>query len=122
MKRVLFILLVFTLMSFTEEKTHKASYYGGHHHGRVTASGEIFDKNLLTCASTKEYKFGDILEVTNVKNGKSVIVKVNDRGAFAKYGRTLDLSEEAFRRIAPLKQGVVRVTIKKIEKDLYVPK
>lgn len=123
MKKLMLIFVALTLMSFSNgDRTHKASYYGGKHHGRVTASGEVFDKTLLTCASTKEYKFGDILEVTNVKNGKSVIVKVNDRGAFAKYGRTLDLSEESFRRIAPLKQGIVRVTIKKIEKDLYVPK
>lgn len=122
MKRLMLILLALTIMSFGEiEKVHKASYYGGKHHGRVTASGEVFDKNILTCASTKEFKFGDVLEVTNVDNGKSVIVKVNDRGAFAKYGRTLDLSEEAFRRIAPLRQGIVKVKIKKVEKDLYKP-
>lgn len=113
MKKLLILVMISTLMSF-DKMIHKASYYGDYHHGKKTANGEIFDKNKLTCAATKRYDIGDILEVTNVDNGKTVVVRVNDRGAFAKYGRTLDLSEAAFKQIAPLKQGVVKVKIKKL--------
>ena len=115
MRKLLLVLSIPVLLSFGNI-THKASYYGDKFHGRKTANGEIFDKNKMTCAATKEYKFGDYLEVTNVENGKTVTVRVNDRGGFAKYGRTLDLSEGAFKKIAPLKQGIVKVKIKKVVK------
>lgn len=85
-----------------------ATFYGGVFHGRTTASGEKFDKNKFTCASN-HYKIGTILEVTNVLNGKSVVVKVNDTGGFK--GKKIDLSEGAFKKIANLKQGVIRVKV-----------
>ena len=87
-----------------------ATFYGGIFHGRLTASGEKFDKNKFTCASNY-YKIGTMLEVTNIANGKSVVVKVNDRGGFK--GMKLDLSEGAFKRIANLKQGVIKVKVEK---------
>ena len=87
-----------------------ATFYGGVFHGRLTASGERFDKNKFTCASNY-YKIGTILEVTNIANGKSVVVKVNDRGGFK--GMKLDLSEGAFKRIANLKKGVLKVKVEK---------
>lgn len=87
-----------------------ATFYGGVFHGRLTASGERFDKNKFTCASNY-YKIGTMLEVTNISNGKSVVVKVNDRGGFK--GMKLDLSEGAFKRIANLKQGVLKVKVEK---------
>lgn len=92
------------------KSVHNASYYGGFFHGRKTASGEIFNKHALTAASNS-HKMGTKLKVTNVKTGKSVVVKVNDTGGFAKYNRTLDLSQAAFQQIAPLSQGVAKVTI-----------
>lgn len=87
-----------------------ATFYGGIFHGRLTASGERFDKNKFTCASNY-YKIGTMLEVTNISNGKSVVVKVNDRGGFK--GMKIDLSEGAFKRIANLKQGVLKVKVEK---------
>ena len=87
-----------------------ATFYGGVFHGRTTASGEKFDKNKMTCASN-HYKMGTLLEVTNVLNGKSVVVKVNDTGGFK--GKKIDLSESAFKKIADLKQGVIRVRVEK---------
>ena len=87
-----------------------ATFYGGVFHGRLTASGERFDKNKFTCASNY-YKIGTMLEVTNIANGKSVVVKVNDRGGFK--GMKIDLSEGAFKRIANLKQGVLKVRVEK---------
>ena len=100
--------------------TYRVSWYGGHHHGRRTASGELFDKNNLTAASPLDrqgkpvYRLNSQLEVTNSNNGKSVVVRVNDTGGFAKHGRQLDLSEGAFRKIASVNQGVIKVFIKKL--------
>lgn len=87
-----------------------ATFYGGLFHGRTTYSGEKFDKNALTCASN-HYKMGTMLEVTNITNGKSVVVKVNDRGGFK--GNKIDLSEGAFKKIGNLKQGVLKVRIER---------
>jgi rare lipoprotein A len=94
--------------------SHKVSFYSDPFHGRKTANGEVFDKNKLTCAALSSYKFKDKLRVTNLKNNKSVVVVVNDRGKFAKYGRTLDLSEAAFKKIGNLKKGVLTVKIERL--------
>lgn len=110
--------LSFTTINEPTDEIHKVSWYGGIFHGRKTASGEIYDKWGYTCAATKRYKLGTYLKVTNIKNNKSVIVKVNDRGAFAKYGRTLDLSRAAFDSIGNLDTGVLKVKIKKVDKKL----
>lgn len=65
----------------------------------------------MTCASNT-HKMGTKLKVTNRDTGKSVSCKVNDKGGFSKYGRTLDLSRAAFAKIADLKHGLVKVDIK----------
>lgn len=93
--------------------THYTTWYGGKFHGRLTASGERFNQNALTCASNK-YKFGTQLIVTNQANGKSVTCRVNDRGGFGKYGVSLDLSKAAFAKIAPLSVGKIKVTLLKV--------
>ncbi|XTB52167.1 septal ring lytic transglycosylase RlpA family protein [Fusobacterium nucleatum] len=74
--------------------TGVASYYHNKFNGRKTASGEVFSNNKLTAAH-RTYPFGTYLKVTNVANGKSVVVKVNDRGPFTKE-KELDLSRKAF--------------------------
>ena len=91
-----------------------ASWYGKPFHGRLTASGERYDMNKLTCSSNT-HKMGTKLKVTNKDNGLSVTCKVNDTGGFKKYGRTLDLSRGAFAKIADIKQGLVKVKIKVIK-------
>jgi len=91
----------------------KSSFYGGKHHGKKMANGKIFDKNAMTTAHLT-LPFGSKIKVTNKANGKSVIVTVTDRGGFKKYGRVLDLSEGAFKKIASLKSGVINVTIEKV--------
>lgn len=78
----------------TMATTGVASYYHNKFNGRKTASGEVFSNNKLTAAH-RTYPFGTYLKVTNVANGKSVVVKVNDRGPFTK-GKELDLSRKAF--------------------------
>lgn len=91
----------------------KATFYGSSTDGSKTSSGEIFDSNLLTAAH-KTLPFGTIVEVTNLENGKSVQVKINDRGPYGP-GRVLDLSKSAFSAIGWLGTGVLNIQYKIIE-------
>lgn len=108
------LILIQPAASHAKSTVHSASWYGGYFHGRRTASGETYNKYAMTAASNS-HKLGTKLKVTNIKNGKSVIVKVNDTGNFSRLGRTLDLSQGAFAKIAPLDQGLVNVTIQVIK-------
>lgn len=87
----------------------KASYYGSKFHGRLTASGEVFDQNEMTCAH-RTLPFGTMLKVKNLTNGKEVIVEVNDRGPFCE-GRIVDLSRAAAEKIGMINKGVVKVEV-----------
>ena len=87
----------------------QASYYAGTYQGRKTASGEVYDKNKLTAAH-KTLPFQTKVEVKNLKNGKSVIVKINDRLPNTSK-REIDLSEAAAKQIDMLRDGVVNVQI-----------
>ena len=82
------------------------SHYGYSLHGSKTATGGRFDQWAMTAAH-KTLPFGTMVKVTNIKNNKSVVVKITDRGPYIK-GRTLDLSRGAFRKIATEKQGVLK--------------
>lgn len=82
----------------TKPKVVKASWYGKPFHNRITASGERYNMYALTAAHNR-LPFGTIVRVTNVKNGKSVKVRINDTGGFHKYGRSIDLSKAANERI-----------------------
>jgi len=84
-----------------------ASYYHDRFHGRKTASGQRYNRNCFTAAH-KTLPLGTKLEVTNTRNGRSVVVKVNDRGPFVK-GRVLDLSREAASELGMLNRGVARI-------------
>ena len=86
-----------------------ASWYGPYWHGKTTSSGEKFNKNELTAAH-KTLPFNTRVKVTNLKNNKSVIVRVNDRGPFKK-GRIIDLSEKAADKIDAKKQGIAYVKV-----------
>lgn len=103
-----------TLLLTVNASAQVATYYGGSFHGRKTASGERFNQYAMTCASNT-HAFGTQLKVTNVKNGKSVICRVNDRGGFGKRGVALDLSKGAFAKIAPLSQGRIKVRIERVD-------
>ena len=81
--------------------------------GVWTASGEMFNENSLTAAMWK-VRFGTRVRVTNLQNGKSVIVRINDRGPakrLVKKGRIIDLSKGAFMAIASLKSGIIQVRV-----------
>jgi len=86
----------------------KAAYYGKKFQGRRTASGEPFDMNKLTAASN-DYPFGTKLKVTNVANGKSVEVRVNDR--LSGGDRIVDLSYAAAQQIGMVKAGLAEVKV-----------
>lgn len=91
----------------------EASYYGRECHGGPTASGETFDMHKLTAAHPK-LPFGTRVRVTNLANGASVVVRINDRGPFTK-GRIIDLSYEAAKRIKMIDAGVARVEVVVVE-------
>lgn len=124
MKRlVLLLLLILIGCSNTDKltkeysKNHElqgiASWYGRDYHGKLTASGEKYSVYKLTAAH-KTLKFGTIVKVTNMENGKSVKVKINDRGPFVK-GRVIDLSPRAFKKIADKDEGLINIKIEIID-------
>jgi len=89
-----------------------ASWYGKDFHGKPTSSGEIYDMYQLTCAHTT-LPLGTMVMVTNVENGKSVELKVNDRGPFVK-DRIIDLSYAAAQMIGMYEKGVAYVKVEVI--------
>lgn len=109
---ILFLLFSFFLYSCAPKITQrgKASYYADKFNGRKTASGERFRNSKLTAAH-KTIPFGTKVTVTNLRNGKKVKVKINDRGPFVA-GRIIDLSKKAARRIDMVNEGVGEVKIK----------
>jgi rare lipoprotein A len=86
-----------------------ASWYGPGFHGKRTASGEIYNMYKLTAAH-KTLPLGTYVKVINLENGKSVIVKINDRGPFVE-GRIIDLSYAAAKKLGMLKKGVAKVKL-----------
>ncbi len=124
-KGFLCVLILFTSLEYssaTEKRdsnwvgytaSGKASYYAMKFQSKKTASGDLYDKAKKTAAH-KKLPFGTKVKVTNIKNSKSVIVKINDRGPFVK-GRIIDLSGSAFSSIANIDDGVINVKIKVIK-------
>lgn len=91
-------------------QTGKASYYGKAFKNKPTASGQKFKPRKKTAAHP-DLPFGTKVHVTNLKNGKSVKVRINDRGPFVK-GRIIDLSSGAARRIDMIRDGVADVRLR----------
>jgi rare lipoprotein A len=90
----------------------KVSWYGPGFHGRRTANGEIFDTNEMTMAH-RSLAFGSKVRVTNLDNGRSIVVRVNDRGPYVG-GRIADLSHAAASRLGFIEDGVVHARIELI--------
>ena len=111
MKKTLFVMLLLSQIANAE----LASWYSKGFEGKTTASGYIYNSSQPTCASNK-HKFGTVLKVTNRENKKSVNVVVTDRGSFdRKYGRHIDLSKSAFKKIDKLGKGIINVDIEVID-------
>lgn len=109
-------LITLLLIFFTHGDTNQfptefgiASWYGPGFHGRKTASGVVYDQNLMVAAH-KTLPFGTVARVTNLENGLQVEVCVVDRGPYVK-GRVIDLSSEAAKAIGLKAKGTARVRV-----------
>lgn len=111
----LLVTLFFTtnVMAKTKVNQHstrgEASYYAHFHHGKKTANGERFNMHALTAAH-RTLPLGSKIKVTNLNNGKEVVLRVNDRGPYAK-GRVLDVSLAAAKKLDMIKTGTAKVSI-----------
>lgn len=107
--------ILFTHYSVAQKLPQKglASYYGKKFHGKRTASGERFNMNAYTSAH-RTLPFNSFVKVTNLSNGKCIVVRVNDRGPFLK-ARIIDLSKAAAERIDMVKKGVAKVKIELVD-------
>ncbi len=112
------MLLSFSLPTKAQQRG-KATFYTRKWDGRKTASGERLYNDSLVCAH-KTHKFGTLLKVKNPVNGKEVVVKVIDRGPYAK-GRIIDLSIGAARELGILSQGVAVVEVSVYRKPTEIP-
>lgn len=92
---------------FTSEGT--ASWYGPGYHGRKTSCGEVYDMHAMTAAHTT-LPMNSLVKVTNLENGRHVVVRVNDRGPFI-HERVIDLSLEAAKRLDMVRPGTARVKV-----------
>jgi rare lipoprotein A len=93
----------------------RASWYGQSFHGRHTANGETYDQDDLTAAH-QTLPLPSVVRVTNLENGRSLILRVNDRGPFVK-GRVIDVSRKAAKLLKFHGQGTTRVRIELLEKE-----
>jgi rare lipoprotein A len=93
--------------------TGTASWYGRDFHGDHTASGERFDQDEFTAAHPS-LPLGTRVRVTNLANGRSVVVRINDRGPFT-HGRVLDVSYRAAHALGMLRRGTARVRMEVLE-------
>jgi len=110
--------LGFTPLQSQELEQGKASFYAKRLAGRKTASGERLHNDSLTCAH-RSYPFGTLLKVMNPANGRSVIVRVTDRGPFVR-GRIIDLSWRAAKELDIISKGVAMVIVQKAS-SIIVP-
>jgi len=108
---LLFVLMVVILSS----GRGIASIYSNKFKGKKTASGEIYSPKKLTAAH-RSLPLGTLVRVINIKNGRKVIVKINDRGPYEK-GRMIDLSYEAARRLGITKKGLAKVKIEVLSRE-----
>ncbi|MXV50844.1 septal ring lytic transglycosylase RlpA family protein [Pedobacter sp. HMF7647] len=106
---LLISLSVFVSCSPKISQTGKASFYSNKFNGRKTASGKTF-RNSKKIAAHKTLPFGTKVKVTNLKNGKSTKVRIEDRGPFVP-GRIIDLSRKSARKIGLTDEGVGNVKI-----------
>ncbi len=102
-----------SLVEFVDKGTMRASWYGPGFHGQKTANGEVYDQMSFTAAH-KSLKFGTLLKITNLRNNKSVVVRINDRGPYIG-GRDLDLSKAAALELGFVRKGVAKIKVEEIK-------
>ena len=117
MKKRNTLLVILAILSLAlvcaQTQTGKASFYSKRATGSRTSSGERLHHDSLTCAH-RTYPFGTLLRVTNERNGKSVVVRVTDRGPHGR-GRIIDLSYRAASDLGIVAQGVAVVRVERIQ-------
>jgi len=101
--------------SYTHEESGIASWYGPNFHGKPTANGEVFDQNELTAAH-RTLQLPSLIRVTNLENGRSLVLRVNDRGPFSR-GRVLDVSKRGAELLGFKNQGTARVKIQVLSQE-----
>jgi len=101
--------------TYAHSETGIASWYGPGFHGKKTANGEIFNRNELTAAH-RTLQMPSIVRVTNLENGRSIVVRINDRGPFA-HGRIVDLSEKAADLLGMKTKGTAKVRLDVLEEE-----
>lgn len=102
-----------TTITMAQVQEGKASYYADKFEGRLTANGEKYKHSKLTAAH-KTLPFGTVVKVTNIKNNKSVVVRINDRGPFVA-GRIIDLSKSAAETLSFINDGLADVKIEVVD-------
>ncbi|MBQ3630840.1 MAG: septal ring lytic transglycosylase RlpA family protein [Prevotella sp.] len=126
-RQKIFLFTLVTLVGFitlpAQTQRGKATYYSKRATGRRTANGDRLHHDSMTCAH-RTYPFGTLLKVTYEGNGRSVIVRVNDRGPFVR-GRIIDLSWGAARDLGILAQGVAPVVVERVDhhpvEEVHIP-
>ena len=109
----------FTSINMMDLGTMTASWYGPRFHGKTTANGEIYNQMAMTAAH-KTMPFGTFLKVTNLRNGNSIIVRINDRGPYIE-GRDLDLSKGTAMALGMIKRGVITVKVEELNPEEDIP-
>lgn len=112
---ILAVALVLAGPAVAHAETGVASVYGRRFHGRRTANGERFDVSALTAAH-RRLPFGSRVRVTSLQTGRSVVVRINDRGPFAR-GRVIDLSPAAARSLGVGTVSLTRVRLSPVDRD-----
>ncbi|MFB3919885.1 endolytic peptidoglycan transglycosylase RlpA [Candidatus Velamenicoccus archaeovorus] len=111
------VLFVYGLMEFHDlySMTGIASWYGKRFMGKKTADGEVFDPEKMTAAH-RRLAMGTLVRVTNLRNGRQVTVRINDRGPYIP-GRVIDLSRAAARQMGMLEKGLAPVKMEIVAKE-----
>jgi rare lipoprotein A len=123
-----YITLTITILALSanihakDKKTQigKGSWYGKQFNGHITASGEKYNMYSYTAAH-RTLPFNTMVEVTNLQNGRSLIVRVNDRGPYAK-GRIMDLSYLAAKKLGYINRGIAKLKIKALYRQKKIKK
>lgn len=111
-KLTLALIVLLAVCAVKAQQTGLATFYGTKFNNRKTASGEIYRKDSMVCAH-RTYPFGTMLKVKNVANNKEVVVRVIDRGPFAKR-RIIDLSHAAAKELDMVYRGVIQVEVSEL--------
>ncbi len=102
-------------VDYSYDETGIASWYGPGFHGKRTANGEVYDQNAMTAAH-RTLPMPSLVQVTNLENGRSIQVRINDRGPFA-HGRIIDLSKKGAELLGFVRQGIARVRVQILEPE-----